>query len=163
MNDNVDVLATNFCFSKEELKQWKEERIKSIQTPELTTADETKDHDTKVCKPLPDLFTPKTTALTTAIKENENLKSKLLYITKENTGLLQEMSKLKQKQMKLGDDLREISAMDELNAKEEDSGYAKLTSTKKRQHEEIERLKMDVQRLRSKCGHISKDTMLCSV
>jgi predicted RNase H-like nuclease (RuvC/YqgF family) len=147
-----------------ELNQWKDERIKSLKTPELSSVDKKSDDDKNVCKPLPDLgTTTKATALTNAIKENENLKRKLLYITKENTSLLKEMSKLKEKQMKLEDDLREVSNMEELDTKEEDSEYAKLEATAKRQHVEIERLKSDVQRLRSKCGHVSKETMLCSV
>lgn len=151
--------------SNEELKQWKDERIKSLKTPELSSFDKKSDDDKNVCKPLPDLgtTTKATAALTNAIKENENLKRKLLYITKENTSLLKEMSKLKEKQMKLEDDLREVSNMEELDTKEEDSEYAKLEATAKRQHVEIERLKSDIQRLRSKCGHVSKETMLCNV
>ena len=149
--------------SKEELKQWKEERIQSLRTPELSSADDEKsDCNKTVCKPLSDHGTPtKQNAIT--IKENENLKRKLLYVTKENTSLLQEMSKLKEKQMKLEDDLREVSNMDELDTKKEDLEYSKLAATAKRHHEEIERLKMDIQRLRSKCGHVSKETMLCRV
>jgi len=152
------------CESNEELKQWKDERIKSLKTPELSSVDEKSDGDKNVCKPLPDLgTTTKASVLTNAFKENENLKRKLLYITKENTSLLKEMSKLKEKQMKLEDDLREVSNMEELDTKEEDSEYAKLEATAKRQHVEIERLKSDIQRLRSKCGHVSKETMLCNV
>jgi hypothetical protein len=167
MNNSVEVLATNLDSSiresNEELKQWKDERIRSLRTPELSFADETKDEE--VCQPLPALDTStKSTTLTKAIKENENLKRKLLYVTKENTSLLQEMSELKKKQMKLENDLREISAMDHcVNTKEEDCEYAKLAAAAKRQHQEIEHLKMDIRRLRSKCGHVSKDTMLCSV
>jgi len=152
--------------SNEELRQWKDERIKSLKTPELSLVDKKSDDDKNGCKPLPDLGTTTkatATALTNAIKENENLKRKLLYITKENTSLLKEMSKLKEKQMKLEDDLREVSNMEELDTNEEDSEYAKLEATAKRQHVEIERLKSDIQRLRSKCGHVSKETMLCNV
>lgn len=152
--------------SKEELKQWKEERIQSLRTPELSSAvvDEKSECNKTVCKPLSDHGTPtKQNPTTNAIKENENLKRKLLYITKENTSLLQEMSRLKEKQMKLEGDLQEVANMDELDTKKEDLEYSKLAATAKRQHEEIERLKMDIQRLRSKCGHVSKETMLCSV
>ena len=151
--------------SKEELKQWKEERIQSLRTPELSSVDDEKsESDKTVCKPLSDHGTPtKQNATTNAIKENENLKRKLLYITKENTSLLQEMSKLKEKQMKLEGNLLEAANMDELDTKKEDLEYSKLAATAKRQHEEIERLKMDIQRLRSKCGHVSKETMLCKV
>ena len=150
--------------SNEELKQWKEERIQSLRTPELSSVDEKSESEKTVCKPLSDLVSPtKQNALTNAIKENENLKRKLLYITKENTSLLQEMSRLKEKQMKLEDDLREVSNMDELDTKEEDLEYSKLAVTAKGQHAEIERLKSDIQRLKSKCGHVSKETMLCSV
>lgn len=150
--------------SNEELKQWKEERIQSLRTPELSSVDEKSESEKTVCKPLSDLGTPtKQNALTNAIKENENLKRKLLYITKENTSLLQEMSRLKEKQLKLEDDLREVSNMDELDTKEEDLEYSKLAVTAKGQHAEIERLKSDIQRLKSKCGHVSKETMLCSV
>lgn len=148
----------------EELKQWKDERINSLRTPELSSSKERSENDKKVCKPLSDLGTPTTeSALTSAMKENENLKRKLLYVTKENTSLLQEMSKLKEKQMKLEDDLREVSNMEELDTKEEDSEYVKLAATAKRQRGEIDRLKIDIQRLRSKCGHVSKESMLCSV
>lgn len=154
MSDSV-ILEPN-----EELKQWKDERINSLRTPELSSSKEKSEHDEKVCKPLSDT---RENALTSAIKENENLKRKLLYVTKENTSLLQEMSKLKEKQMKLEDDLREVSNMDELDTKGEDSEYVKLAATAKRQHVEIDRLKTDIQRLRSKCGHVSKETMLCTV
>lgn len=170
MNDSAHVLAINLdssiLESNEELNQWKDERIKSLRTPELSYANETNEkRDETVCKPLvPDLETPiKPTALTEAVKENENLKSKLLYVTKENTSLLQEMSNLKKRQMKLENDLREISAMEKLDVRKKDSVYAKLAATAKRQTKEIEHLKMDIQRLRSKCGHVSKDTMLCRV
>ncbi len=158
MSDSV-ILESN-----EELTQWKEERINSLRTPDLPSSKEKSENNKKICKPLSDLGTPtRESALTNAIKENENLKRKLLYVTKENTSLLQEMSKLKEKQMKLEDDLREVSNMDELDTKEEDSEYAKLAATANRQNVEIDRLKMDIQRLRSKCGHVSKETMLCSV
>eukprot|EP00985_Skeletonema_marinoi_P006301 scaffold2726_cov162-Skeletonema_marinoi.AAC.3 len=101
MSDHSSIRVSN-----EELKQWKDERIKSLKTPELSSFDKKSDDDKNVCKPLPDLGTTTKATLTNAIKENENLKRKLLYITKENTSLLKEMSKLKEKQMKLEDDLR---------------------------------------------------------
>ena len=146
---------------KEELKQWKDERINSLRTPESSSVNANRDDEEKE-NSLPDR-TPKQNALTIAIKEHENLKSKLLYVTKENTILLKEMSKLKEKQMQLEDNLREISTMEKLDTKEKDAEYVEIATNSQRQLEEITRLKMDVQRLKSKCGHISKDSMLCSV
>lgn len=148
----------------EEIRKWKEERIRSLQTPELSSGDEKKD-----CKQERQLLdnidtTPtkkKRNALNEAIKENGVLKSKLLYVTKENTSLLKEISKLKQKQMNLEDNLKEISVNPRHKQETEvDPEYDKLIATVKQQHNHIELLKIDIQRLRSKCGHVSKDTML---
>ena len=173
MNDDTDETLEKSVHesSKEELKQWKDERIKSLQTPELGRSDNEKKDDKpqEGCKSLSDLGTPtkkSNNSLNNAIKENENLKSKLMYVTKENTSLLQEISKLKKQQIQLDDILKEISAnpRDELEtSKEDDAEYAKLTEIAKRQRKEIESLKSDIQRLRSKGGHVSKETMLCGV
>ena len=112
MEDADDALERNVNESKEELKQWKDERIKSLQTPDIRPDDEKSDKQHEECnKSLEDVGTPtkKSSSLNNAIKEKENLTSKLLYVTKENTKLLQEIGKLKQQQMQLEESLKDIT------------------------------------------------------
>jgi uncharacterized protein (DUF3084 family) len=166
--EDADALERNVNESKEELKQWKDERIKSLQTPDLHPDDEKKnDKEQEGCnKSLEDLGTgtkKSNSSLNNAIKEKENLTSKLLYVTKENTKLLQDISKLKQQQMLLEESLKDITdnPRDELNTSLADAEYKNLLADAERQRTEIASLKSDIQRLKSKKGHVSKDTMLC--
>ena len=161
MEDADEALERNVNESKEELKQWKDERIKSLQTPDIHPGEE-KNKEQEGCNKSLELGTPtkkSNSSLNNAIKERENLTSKLLYVTKENTTLLKEISKLKQQQMQLkdiADDPRE-----ELDTTLADDEYKNLTAAAERQRTEIASLKSDIQRLKSKKGHVSKDSMLC--
>ncbi len=165
--DADEALERNVNESKEELKQWKDERIKSLQTPDIHPDDEKNNKEQEGCnKSLEDLGTPtkkSSSSLNSAIKEKENLTSKLLYVTKENTKLLQDISKLKQQQMLLEESLKDITnnPRDELDTSLADAEYKNLLADAERQRTEIASLKSDIQRLRSKKGHVSKDTMLC--
>lgn len=166
MKDADEALERNVNESKEELKQWKDERIKSLQTPDIRPDDEQNDKQQE-CKSLEDLGSPtkkSSSSLNNAIKEQENLTSKLLYVTKENTKLLQDISKLKQQQMQLEDSLKDITdnPRDELDTTLSDAEYKNLLAAAERQRTEIASLKSDIQRLKSKKGHVSKDTMLCT-
>ena len=167
MKDADEALERNVNESKEELKQWKDERIKSLRTPDIRPDDEKSVKQQEGCnKSLEDLSTPtknSSSSLNKAIKEQDNLTSKLLYVTKENTKLLQEISKLKQQQMQLEDSLNDITdnPRDELDTTLSDAEYKNLLAAAERQRTEIASLKSDIQRLKSKKGHVSKDTMLC--
>jgi uncharacterized protein (DUF3084 family) len=166
MEDADDALERNVNESKEELKQWKDERIKSLQTPDLRPDDEKNNKEQEGCnKSLEDLGTgtKSSSSLNNAIKEKENLTSKLLYVTKENTKLLQDISKLKQQQMLLEESLKDITdnPRGEQDTSLADTEYKNLLADAERQRTEIASLKSDIQRLKSKKGHVSKDTMLC--
>ena len=167
MEDTDGALVRNVNESKEELKQWKDERIKSLQTPDIHPDDEKSVKQQEGCnKSLEDLGTPtknSSSSLNNAIKEQDNLRSKLLYVTKENTKLLQEISKLKQQQMQLEDSLKDITDNPRVELDTTpDAEYKNLLAAAERQRTEIASLKSDIQRLKSKKGHVSKDTMLCN-
>jgi uncharacterized protein (DUF3084 family) len=168
MEDADEALERNVNESKEELKQWKDERIKSLRTPDLyPDIDEKNVKQQEGCnKSLEDLGTPTkkgNSSLNNAIKEQENLTSKLLYVTKENTKLLQEIGKLKQQQMLLEESLKDITTDNkrDVDTSLADAEYKNLLADAERQRTEIASLKSDIQRLKSKKGHVSKDTMLC--
>ena len=166
MEDADEALERNVNESKEELKQWKDERIKSLRTPDIHPDDEKNNKEQEGCnKSLEDLgtLTKKSNSLNNAIKEQDNLRSKLLYVTKENTKLLQEIGKLKQQQMQLEDSLKDITdnPRDELDTTLSDAEYKNFLAAAERQRTGIASLKSDIKRLKSKKGHVSKDTMLC--
>jgi len=98
-------------------------------------------------------------------KEHTALKNKLLLVTQENTKLLKEIAREKQRQMKLDEDIHAAeeeekekqasnnggSSRTTVNAAED---KAKLLAIAHRQEQEIEQLESEIQSLRTKRGKL---------
>jgi hypothetical protein len=97
-------------------------------------------------------------------KEQQNaLKDKLLLVTQENTKLLKEIAREKQRQMKLDEDIHAAEEEDKEKKASNNGGSsrttvnaaedkAKLLAIAHRQEQEIEQLESEIQSLRTKRG-----------
>ena len=84
--------------------------------------------------------------------------------------LLHDIASLKQQQMKLNEDIKEASSYKSKNASSSSSRdnksnatsneKKKLQAVARNQEKEIELLKLEIQSLKSKCGHVSLESRL---
>ena len=95
-------------------------------------------------------------------KEHAALKDKLLLVTQENTKLLKEIAREKQRQMKLDEDIHAAEEEEEKQASNNSGSSrttvnaaedkAKLLAIAHRQEQEIQQLQSEIQKLRTKRG-----------
>lgn len=96
-------------------------------------------------------------------KEHTALKDKLLLVTHENTKLLKEVAREKQRQMKVDEDIHAAKENEENQASNNSSSSrtttvnaaedkAKLLAIAHRQEQEIQQLQNEIQSLRTKRG-----------
>lgn len=89
------------------------------------------------------------------------LQSKFLSVTRENTKLLKEVAVLKEQHMKLNEDIKDVSSCNEKRDSQKShqsnaaSEKSKLVALASRQEQEIELLNLEIQSLKTKCGHVS--------
>ena len=83
--------------------------------------------------------------------------------------LLHEIASLKQQQMKLNEDIKEASSYKSNNASSSSrdnksnatsNEKKKLQAVARNQEKEIELLKLEIQSLKSKCGHVSLESRI---
>ena len=92
-----------------------------------------------------------------ARKKNTALKDKLLLATQENTGLLKKIAALKEEQFKLNEKIRDATSHKEkrgstvTSQRDAASEKGKLLALANRQEQEIELLKLEISRLKTKC------------
>lgn len=104
--------------------------------------------------------------ITSKEKHHLELKNKLLSVTQDNTKLLKEIASLKEHQLKLNGDLKEASSYNKQKQKDSKLAHqnaserAKLLSLASRQEHEIQLLKLEIQSLKTKCGHVSAASSL---
>ncbi|KAL9183258.1 hypothetical protein ACHAXT_005045 [Thalassiosira profunda] len=97
-----------------------------------------------------------------ARRKHAELKAKLLSVTKENTELLREVAALKNEHMTLEAELKEAKSYNRQPASQSSSCQQRDIASEKAkqlaQEREIELLKMEIRKLKSKCGHVSEES-----
>jgi len=94
------------------------------------------------------------------------LKGKLLAVTQKNTNLLQELAALKQQEQKIEAEIKDVSTYDQKNvaasAKNKSTVEKKkqLLAVARRQEEELQLLRLEINKLKTKCGHVSVGSLL---
>jgi len=89
------------------------------------------------------------------------LKGKLLAVTQKNTNLLQELAALKQQEQKVEADIKDASTYDQkskaASAKNKSALDEKkqLLAVARSQEEELQLLRLEINKLKSKVGHVS--------
>ncbi|KAL7552289.1 hypothetical protein ACHAWF_017791, partial [Thalassiosira exigua] len=97
-------------------------------------------------------------------EHHRTLKRQLLSVTQENTRLLHEVAALKKQLMKVQDEVKEANSYNQKrevkvsNQRDASLQKAKLLSVATRQEKEIELLKLEIQSLKTKCGHVSAES-----
>ena len=94
-------------------------------------------------------------------RHHVQLKTNLLAVTTENTKLLTEIAALKSQHMKINAEIKEASSYNEKrrHSPAASENKAKSLTLATRQEQEIELLKLEIKSLRTKCGHVSVDSL----
>lgn len=97
-------------------------------------------------------------------KEQHMLKDKLLCVTNENTQLLRNISSLREQHMQLNEDIQNMSSSGKNGGAKKDhsdaSEHMKFLALASQQKQEIERLQLEIQSLKSKKGHVNMNFRL---
>ena len=98
-------------------------------------------------------------------QQHSVLKDKLLSVTQKNTSLLQELATLKQQEQKISV-IKDASTYDQKNAAASAKNKSALDEKKqllavaRRQEEELQLLRLEINKLKSKVGHVSIESQL---
>ena len=99
-------------------------------------------------------------------QQHSVLKGKLLAVTQKNTNLLQELAALKQQEQKIEAEIKDASTYEQKNvaasAKSKSAVEEKkqLLAVARRQEEELQLLRLEINKLKSKVGHVSIESQL---
>ena len=99
-------------------------------------------------------------------RQHSVLKGKLLAVTQKNTNLLQELAALKQQEQNLEAEIKDASTYDQKNAAASAKNKSVLEEKKqllavaRRQEEELQLLRLEINKLKSKAGHVSIESRL---
>ena len=94
-------------------------------------------------------------------QQHSVLKGKLLAVTQKNTSLLQELATLKQQEQKIEAEIKDASTYDQkpkaASAKNRSTLDEKkqLLAVARRQEEELQLLRLEINKLKTKVGHVS--------
>ena len=94
------------------------------------------------------------------------LKGKLLSVTQKNTSLLRELATLKQQEQKIEAEIKDASTYDHKNVAASAKSKSVLEEKKqllavaRRQEEELQLLRLEINKLKSKVGHVSIESRL---
>jgi len=99
-------------------------------------------------------------------QQHSVLKGKLLSVTQKNTNLLLEMAELKQKEQSIEAEIKDALTYDQKNVAASAKNKSALEEKKqllavaRRQEEELQLLRLEINKLKTKCGHVSVGSLL---